>query len=141
MIVTKVPVKANSNSLVARIERAAQMVYMEGATEAQISEALGIKGVTLRDWKKRPEWDAAISELREHQRKLVLDRLSFLTEKAVTAIEESLDSPNDAVKLKAAEWVLERGPLLNNERNRATSEDRMGSVERFTKLVLIDADQ
>ena len=117
------------------------MVYIEGATEAKISKALGIKGVTLRDWKKRPEWDAAISELREHQRKLVLDRLSFLTVKAVTAIEESLDSPNDTVKLKAAEWVLERGLRLDNERNRVTSEDHMGSVERFTKLVLIDADQ
>jgi hypothetical protein len=141
MIMSKLPAKANSESLVARIERAAHMVYMEGATEAQISEAFGIKGVTLRDWKKRPEWEAAISELKGHQRKLVFNRLSFLTEKAVTAIEELLDSPNDSVKLKAAEWVLERGPLLNNERNRATSEDRMGSVEKFTKLVMIDADQ
>jgi hypothetical protein len=117
------------------------MVYMEGATEAKISKALGIQSVTVRDWKKRPEWDAAISELREHQRNLVLDRLSFLTGKAVTAIEESLDSPNGTVKLKAAEWVLERGPLLNNERNRATSEDRMGSVEAFMNLVMTDAGQ
>ena len=141
MTMSKVPAKANSESLVARIERAAQMVYMAGATEAKISKALGIEGVTLRDWKKRSKWDTAISELREHQRKLVLDRLSFLTGKAVTAIEESLDSSNDSVKLKAAEWVLERGPLLNNERNHATSEDRMGSVENFMKLVMTDAGQ
>ena len=111
---------------------------MEGATEAQISEALGIKGVTLRDWKKRPEWDAAISELREHQRNLVLDRLTFLTEKAVTAIEESLDSTNDAVKLKAAEWVLERGLPPEFERYRANGGSRIGSVEMFMKLVMID---
>ena len=135
---SQVPAITNSKSLVARIERAAHMVYMEGATEAQISEALGIKGVTLRDWKKRPEWDAAISELREHQRKLVLDRLTFLTEKAVTAIEDSLDSPNDAVKLKAAEWVLERGLPSEFERNRATGGSRIGSVEMFMKLVMID---
>jgi len=141
MIMSKLPAKANSESLVARIERAAHMVYLEGATEEKISKALGIKGVTLRDWKKRPEWNTAIFQLSEYQEKLVLDRLSFLTGKAVTAIEELLDSPNDSVKLKAAEWVLERGPLLTNERNHATSEDRMGSVERFTKLVLIDADQ
>lgn len=133
-----VPAITNSKSLVARIERAASMVYMEGATEAQISEALGIKGVTLRDWKKRPEWDAAISELREHQRNLVLDRLTFLTEKAVTAIEESLDSTNDAVKLKAAEWVLERGLPPEFERYRANGGSRIGSVEMFMKLVMID---
>ena len=141
MIMSKVPAKANSQSLVARIERAAQMVYMEGATEAKISKALGIQSVTVRDWKKRPEWDAAISELKEHQRKLALDRLSFLTGKAVAAIEESLDSPNDSVKLKAAEWVLERGPLLNNEPNHATGEDRMGTVETFVNLVMTDAGQ
>ena len=139
MIVSQVPAKASSESLVARIERAAQMVYMEGATEAQIGEALGIKGVTLRDWKRRPEWDAAIAELRDHQRTLVLDRLSFLTERAVTAIEESLDSPNDAVKLKAAEWVLERGLHLYGER--AAGGGRVGSVEMFMKLVMIDEDQ
>ncbi len=139
MIVSQVPAKASSESLVARIERAAQMVYMEGATEAQIGAALGIKGVTLRDWKKRPEWDAAISELRDHQRTLVLDRLSFLTERAVTAIEESLGSPHDAVKLKAAEWVLERGPHLDGDR--AAGGGRVGSVEMFMKLVMIDEGQ
>ena len=68
------------------------MVYLEGATEAQISAALGIKPVTVRDWKKRSEWSDAVAALREYQQNLVLDRLSLLSSKAADAIEDSLDS-------------------------------------------------
>lgn len=138
---SQVPATTNSVSLVARIERAAQLVYMDGATEAQVGKALGIKGVTLRDWKKRPEWDIAISELREQQKKLVLDRLSFLTEKALTAVEESLDSKNETIKLKAAEWILERGMSLEIEGNHPTGGQKTGSVELFMKLVMVDASK
>ena len=41
-------------TLAARIERAAYLVYLHGAKEGEVAEALGIKGVTLRDWKRRP---------------------------------------------------------------------------------------
>ncbi len=74
---SKIPAEVFSNVHAARIERAAHMVYLEGATEAQISTALGIKPVTVRDWKNRSEWSDAVAALREYQQKLVLDRLSL----------------------------------------------------------------
>lgn len=98
-------------TLAARIERAAHMVYMHGAREDEVAEALGIKGVTLRDWKRRPEWSSAIGALRDAQMQIAGDRLAMLTEKAVEAIAESIDSDNATVRLKAATWVLERADL------------------------------
>ena len=76
-------------TLAARIERAAMMAYVHGAKDANIAKALGIKRVTLRDWRKRPEWEAAVTRLREEQAKLVSDRLALMTDKAATAINQS----------------------------------------------------
>ncbi len=46
------------DALAGRIERAAHMVYLDGAKEAEVCTALKIKKGTLRDWRKRPEWSA-----------------------------------------------------------------------------------
>jgi transposase len=98
-------------TLAARIERAAHLVYLHGAKEGEVAEALGIKAVTLRDWKRRPEWSSAITALRNTQMQIAADRLAMLTEKAVEAVAESLVSDNPTVRLKAATWVLERADL------------------------------
>ncbi len=137
---SKVPAKTSAKDLVARVERAAYMVYLDGASEAQVAEALGIQPVTVRDWKRRPEWSAAVAELREHQRALVLDRLAFLTARAADAVEACLDSDNDAVKLKAAQWVLERGLSVAGGRDRASDAAPLGEVELFMRLVAIGVD-
>ncbi len=79
----------------------------------KINKAIGIKWVISRDWKKLSEWNAAIAKHREYQNKLVVDRFIQLTERATDVIEECLNSENDAVKLKAATWVLERGEALH----------------------------
>ncbi len=138
---SKLPAKTSSKDLAARIERAAHMVYLDGANEAQIAKALGIQPVTVRDWKRRPEWSAAVAELREHQRTMVLDRLAFLTVKAADAVAACLDSSNDAVRLKAAQWVLEGALPVAGERNRATDAAPLGEVEVFMQLVAIGVDK
>lgn len=90
------------------------MVYLHGAKESEIADSLGIKPATLRDWKKRPEWAGTVLRLRDEQRAIASDRLSFLTDKAVTALQQSLDSDNQTVRLKAAMWVLERVDLAES---------------------------
>ena len=139
---TTIVTKAKTTTLAARIERAAQMAYAEGAGEAIISKALGVKAVTVRDWKKRPEWDAAVERLRRSQEVYVLDRLSHLTVKATKTIEECLGSDNDAVRLKAAQWVLERGTTPATAPTPWTQGARLGGdVERFMRLVVVDVHQ
>jgi putative ATPase subunit gpP of terminase len=137
--VSKEMVKSGSESLVARIERAAHMVYLEGATEATISKALGIKGVTLRDWKRRPEWAETIQKLRERQEELVVGRLTGLCGQAVATIGDCLGSENDAVRLKAAQWILERGWSLGDDVSHSMGPASMGEVEKFLKVVMVDA--
>ncbi len=103
--------KPTNGTLAARVERAAQMVYLTGAREVEVAEALGIKPTTLRDWKRRPEWGRAVAALKEAQDRLAADRLALMTEKAVSALEQSLASANPTVRLKAAIWVLERSDM------------------------------
>ena len=139
---TAIVTKAKTSTLAARIERAAQMAYAEGAGETAIGKALGVKAVTVRDWKKRPEWDAAVERLRRSQEAYVLDRLSHLTVRATEAIEECLGSDNDAVRLKAAQWVLERGtPPATATTPWTQGAGLGGDVERFMRLVVVDVHQ
>ncbi len=134
----KVPAITTPKALVGRIERAAHMVYLGGANETQIGKALGIKSVTVREWMKRPEWSDAVARLREHQETLVLDRLALLTKKAADAIEESLESSNPTVKLKTAQWVLDRGLEISGFRNGVAETQPLGEIEQFIKLVTIN---
>ena len=129
------PLVKSNETLAARVERAAHMAYLQGATEVDISKALGIKPVTLRDWKKRSEWAAAICELRAQQRHFAFDRLATMTTRAVGAIEECLKSDNDAVKLKTAVWVLERGVWLGNEAGIPLTDATAGDIQTFVKIV------
>ena len=139
---TAIATKAKTSTLAARIERAAQMAYMDGAGEADISQALGVKVVTVRDWKKRPEWEAAIERLRRSQEAYVLDRLSHLTVKAAKTIDECMGSDNDSVRLKAAQWVLERDARVARKTlPQMQSAGPGGDVERFMRLVATDGHQ
>ncbi len=108
-----VPEKSVNAGLVARVERAAHLYYLTGATEAMIAKEMGVKPTAVRDWKKRPEWSAAIRYLRENQRQEATDRLNLLAGTAATAIMESLTCANPSVKLKTAQWLLERQNLGN----------------------------
>jgi hypothetical protein len=134
---TAVVTHATTEVLAARIEQAAYMAYLDGASEVEIGIVLGIKPVTVRDWKKRPEWSDAVVRLRDHQHGLVLDRLALLSNKATDAIEESLGCKNPSVRLKAAQWVLERNMELGIEGSSgfAKGHDVGGDIERFLKLV------
>ena len=129
----------SNETLAARVERAAHMAYLQGATEIEIAKAVGIKPVTLRDWKKRSEWAAAICELRAQQRHFAFDRLATMTSRAVGAIEECLKSDNDAVKLKAAVWVLERGVCLGKEADIPLTDAAAGEIRTFVRAVTDEA--
>ena len=97
-----VRVRRQNTTLAARVQRAAHLAYIEGATEDEIADAVGIEPVTVRDWKKRPEWEAAIAELRAIQLEHASQRLASLTEKAVSAIDETLACDNLPLRFRAA---------------------------------------
>ena len=60
---------------------------------------------------------------------------------AADAVAACLDSDNDATRLKAAQWVLERGLQVSGGRNRATDTTPLGEVEVFLQLVAIGVDK
>ena len=120
-------------ALAGRIERAAHMVYLDGAREAEVCAALTIRKGTLRDWKKRPEWAEAVSELRDQQRRLARDRLAALTTRAVDALVETLETGSEANRLKAAIWILERGGQMLEGAD--ASPPAAGRIEQFVRIV------
>lgn len=135
-----VRIRQPNTTLAARIERAAHLAYIEGATEAEVADAVGIKPVTVRDWKKRPEWDAAVADLRAIQFEYASQRLAMLMAKAVSAIEEVLACDNLPLRFRAATWLLERADHLMARHPAAPSIDRPGMIESFISAVVEPAE-
>ena len=124
----------------ARIERAAHLAYFDGATEVEIANDLGLKPVSVRDWKKTAVWKAAIASLRDLQNRLAVDRLTALLPKATAAIEACLECENLSVKFRAAIWLLERSNQLGHSPP-DTAESTTGEIEKFVKAVVASADE
>ena len=131
-----VRVKRQNPTRAARIERAAHLAYIDGATETEIAKASGIKEVTVRDWKKTPEWDAGIERLRSQQLEYAEQRLAMLTAKATSAIEEILDCDDLHLKLKVSTWLLERADSQKARRPAALAKDRAGMIDHFVSAVV-----
>ena len=104
--------KQPNDGLSARIERAAHLYYLNGATETEIAAAVGIRPVTVRDWKRTPDWRTAIGSLRAEQRAIASNQMTILTTDAVKAFRDCLGSDHEPTKLRAATWILERGAHL-----------------------------
>ena len=131
-----VRIRRPNTTLTARIERAAHLVYTEGATEAEVADAVGIKPVTVRDWKKRPEWEAAIAEFRAIQFECASQRLVMLITKAISAVEKTLVCDNDALRFRAAVWLLERPDHFIDSSATTEPQDRLGVIGRFVNEVV-----
>ncbi len=101
-------VTKGGKALVARIENAATLAFF-GADLARIAEKMEVSYDTIRDWKKYEVWNATLERLRETQRQAATTKIEALTIQAIEGIQDSLQSVNEAIRLRASIWWLERG--------------------------------
>ena len=103
-------VSKGGKALVARIEKAATLAFF-GADLVRIAENMEVSYETIRDWKKYEEWDATLERLRETQRQAATTKIEALTIRAIEGLENSLQSGNEGLRLRASIWWLERGKV------------------------------
>jgi hypothetical protein len=101
-------VSKGGKALVARIEKAATLAFF-GADLVRIAENMEVSYETIRDWKKYEEWDATLEQLRDTQRQAATTKIDALTIRAIDGLENSLQSSNEGIRLRASIWWLERG--------------------------------
>jgi transcriptional regulator with XRE-family HTH domain len=88
------------------MQRAIELVFFDELTDEQIANAVGISRRALARWKKRDDFQSALSEFSVRRRERAHEVLDATVEKAAYTLRELLDSDNEQVRLRAAAEVL-----------------------------------
>jgi hypothetical protein len=79
-----------------------------GKSLSEAAAAIEIPERTAYNWLKRPHVEAARREIAGNITKMVRAQVEALSERAIAALEESLDSPSHLAKIQAIKIVLDR---------------------------------
>lgn len=129
-------------------QRTAIGLLITGKTQAAVAEELGMNPRTIWEWKKDAAFAAALNAELEAIREAMQARILALADKALTALEQTLErSDSDSARVAAARLVLDRLVPTSNaeedrtsagpERVRVVSESdirRLGEMERQARL-------
>ena len=76
---------------------------------AQAARATGVGKTTLRRWLDDPDFRAEVTRLRQETADLARKELQGLMLRGVSVINDALDDPNPAIRLRAARYALSFG--------------------------------
>lgn len=92
----------------------AATMLVEGWLHKDVAEEVGVTPQTISSWLTDPEFAAFVNKLKMDNLHYARDRIQALSVKAASTIEDIMDnSTSDAVRLKAAESVLEMTGMIN----------------------------
>lgn len=90
-------------------QRAAIALLVAGKTYTAAADELGVNRRTVWEWKQQAAFQAALTTELEALREAVHTRLLALADKAVSALERTLESgDSDSARVAAARLVLDR---------------------------------
>jgi hypothetical protein len=88
----------------------------QGLSDAKVGEILGTSRQSVFHFRKKPETQAALDEIREGVHAAVARRLVRMIRKAAGVIDDLMDSEDEAIRLKAAESALDRGGIVKGSK-------------------------
>ncbi len=117
--------KANPETLTRKQEQAVAALLLE-RTIAAAAERAGISERTLSNWMRQDSFAAAYKAARREVRDQAVQSLQRSMGEAVEVMLGLLQSEDEAIQYRAAEFILER---VEQERNREELEDRIAALE------------
>ena len=88
---------------------------LTGQTKRQAAEAVGVNASTLSAWLQEPAFVAQLNARRKDLHHANTERLRDMASRAIDVIEQTLESENEAVRLRAASQVLKALRLADIE--------------------------
>ena len=85
-----------------------------GAKKKDAAATAGVCPQTISTWLQEPHFSAALRTQREKLAALASDRLRDATDAAVNTVVKLMESNSEAIKLKAATYILDRVVLLDS---------------------------
>jgi hypothetical protein len=83
-----------------------------GAKKKDAAAAAGVCPQTVSAWLQEPHFSGALRTKREQLAGLAVERFKETTDLAVATVIELMESSSEAIRLKAATYVLDRVVLL-----------------------------
>lgn len=105
----------NDDSLQAGLtpeQELAVFALASGASDTQAASQAGVSRQALWQWRQKPEFQVALNGVRQAQREQWQAQAEALSERALAIMARALDSEDDAMRYKAASFVLEKSGLL-----------------------------
>lgn len=100
--------KVNKETGLTPVQEKAAQLLTEGKGITECAEELGIAPPDLYKWEGKPNFQAYCNRLALNQKLDTSQKLLSLQEKALEAIEGCLESDNEAVRFKAAMYIVEK---------------------------------
>lgn len=92
----------------------AATMLVEGRLHKDVAEEVSVTPQTISAWLTEAEFVAFVNKLKMDNLNKARDRVQALSVKAASTLEDIMEnSSNDAVRLKAAESVLEMTGMIN----------------------------
>jgi len=86
-------------------------ILATGGSLDDVQKATGVEAETVRDWETDPVFVAAVNVRTNEARDAHLVRLRAMVPAALEALEGLIDSPDPAVRLRVASYVLKAAGL------------------------------
>ena len=77
-----------------------------GATDIEAAEKAGVSRQTIWEWKRNPLFIATLNQRRQEIWEPQIERLRGLVSKAITVLEQTLESDDERLRLQAATQIL-----------------------------------
>jgi len=118
------------------MQKAVELLFLDHLSDKEIAKKCGIARATLANWKKLPEFQAALRAFGTQHRNQAYARLESGSDKAVRTLLELLDSENENTRLKAAIELLR---LIKADQPPTALDTRQGGpsveIKQFIALI------
>jgi hypothetical protein len=106
----------------------ALQAFARGAKAAEAAEAAGVKMRTIERWRHEPDFVDGLHNVQDAVMQAMSSHLLGLCHRAVARLEELLDSPSEAIKLRAAVQLIDG---FMKWRDLADVESRLSNIEEL----------
>lgn len=102
------PEAVNSQIGLTAIQERCAIMLASGSTITEVAETLHLDRGTIYSWKKKVTFTCYLNRLQIESKDILKGNLFELQGQALQALKDSLVSSNEAIRLKAAVWLIER---------------------------------
>lgn len=119
-----------------RQEKAVELLFLGRQTLAEIAKECGVSDQTILNWRKKAEFQKALTNYARRQRERAYSLLEAKAETAAMVLVSMMGSENDTVRLKASLEILEMTKLKRTFELKMTESDGITSdSSEISKLI------